>query len=128
MSDLDARAVVRRFVEAVLPGDDDTALEVVGSTLLAQRASAIRTAFPDLEVTIHQLTAERDLVAVHFTSSGTHLGVYQGCPPTGRRWAASCTAIFRVVGGRIVDFWLNWDDLAILEQIGAVKRAGQVSA
>jgi hypothetical protein len=32
-----------------------------------------------------------------------------------------------VQGGRIVDSWLNWDLLGILEQVGGVRRAETAS-
>ncbi len=129
MSDGASKAVARRFVDEVLGGEDERpADDLVASGPLRQRVRAIRDAFPDLSVTVQQLLAEGDLVAVHLTARGTHAGVFQGCPPTGRRWAASCTGLFRVADGRIADFWVNWDDLAILEQIGAVRRVSGVSA
>lgn len=125
----DPEAVVRRFVHEVLNGHDEEVMtELVASRPLIQRVGAFRGAFPDLAVAIQQLATEADLVGVHLTARGTHRGVFQGCPPTGRRWAASCTAIYRVTDGRITDFWVNWDVLSILEQIGAVKRVGTVSA
>lgn len=63
------------------------------------------------------------MVAVHLVGQGTHLGLFQGIPATGRRWSASCTALYRVHAGRIVDFWINWDELAILEHGGVARRA-----
>jgi predicted ester cyclase len=48
--------------------------------------------------------------------------------PTGRRWAATCSAFYRVVDERIVDSWMNWDLLGILEQLGGVRRAETASA
>ena len=74
------------------------------------------------------MLAEGDRVAVHLAGCGTHLGLFQGCPPTGREWAASCTAIYRIDEGRIADFRVNWDLLAVLEQLGCVERAATVSA
>jgi predicted ester cyclase len=84
-------------------------------------------AFPDLEVTTNLIVAEGDLVAVNLVGRGTHKGMFQGVPPTGRRWAATCCAFFRVADGRIADAWVNWDELGILEQIGGVRRADTAS-
>src|SRR5215469_5743106 len=42
----------------------------------------LRTAFPDLHVTIEDLVAEGDTVAGRVTMRGTHLGPFQGRAPT----------------------------------------------
>lgn len=129
MRDPDPKAVVRRFVEEVLSGEGEGPMaDLVANNPLQERVAVFKAAFPDLVVTIQEAAVDNDLVAVHLTGRGTHEGLFEGCPPTGRWWAASCTAIYRVAEGRITDFWVNWDLLSILEQIGAVKRVGAVSA
>ena len=95
---------------------------------LRQREDAFRRAFPDAEVAAEVVVAAGDLVSAHLTGRGTHLGTFQGCPPTGRRWTATCTAIYRVEAGRIAEAWINWDWLAVLEQLGGVERVETVSA
>jgi steroid delta-isomerase-like uncharacterized protein len=125
----DAKHVVRAYVTEIMNGGDvDGAERLIADEALRQRVAAFRTAFPELRVTVHELLAERDLVAAHFTGSGTHRGVFEGCPATGRTWTASCTAIYRVRNGRIVDFHVNWDLLAVMEQLGCVRRIATVSA
>lgn len=123
------RAVVERYVAEVLnAGAPDTLRELVADPSLRQRVAAFGTAFPDLEVSTHLLLAEADLVAGHFTGRGTHRGPFNGVPPTGRRWDARCTAIYRVAAGQIVEAWVMWDHLALMEQLGAIERVRTVSA
>ena len=114
----------RRVVQRYLAGDE----ELLADETLRQRDAAFRSAFPDAESTTMQVIAEGDLVAVHLTGRGTHLGTFQGCPSTGREWTATCTAIYRVEAGRIAEAWINWDWLAVLEQLGGVERVETVSA
>ena len=124
-----AKQVVEAYIAEVLNrGDMDAAEMLVGDETLRQRVAAFRAAFPDLRVTTHELLAEGDLVAGHFTGGGTHRGVFEGCPPTGRPWTASCTAIYRVREARIVDFHVTWDLLALMEQLGCIRRVATVSA
>ena len=86
----DAKQVVEAYIAEVLNrGDMDAAELLVADETLRQRVAAFRAAFPDLRMTTHELLAEGDLVAGHFTGGGTHRGVFEGCPPTGRPWAAS---------------------------------------
>ena len=121
--------VVRRYLGEALTGGRAQALEaLVSGADLRRRATSFRRAFPDLVVTVQQLIADGDMVGVHVTGRGTHLGVFQGVPPTGRAWTAGCTALYRVADGRIVDAWVNWDLLSMLEQIGGIRRATTASA
>jgi predicted ester cyclase len=120
--------VVERYLEEVLNGHDlGTLDELVADETLKQRVRLFLEAFPDLEVVTSLLVTEGDLVGVNLTGRGTHEGTFQGVPPTGRRWAATCSAFFRVSDGRIADYWINWDELGILEQLGGVRRAETAS-
>ncbi len=101
---------------------------MVAEPSFARRMAGFCAAFPDLEVETHVLIAEGDLVAGRFTGRGTHLGLFQGVPPTGRSWSAGCTGIYRVEDDRIAEAWVNWDLLGLLEQLGAIERAQTVSA
>jgi steroid delta-isomerase-like uncharacterized protein len=121
--------VVRRYLGEALAGGESSALEdLVSSDDLKRRVMSFRRAFPDLAVSVRLLIAEDDVVGVHLTGRGTHRGLFQGVPPTGRAWTAGCSALYRVEDGRIVDAWVNWDLLTILEQIGGVTRASTASA
>jgi predicted ester cyclase len=71
---------------------------------------------------------EDELVAAHLTGRGTHQGLFQGVPATGRGWQADCIAVYRVHDGRITEGWVQWDLLALMEQLGAIVRAPTVSA
>ena len=118
--------VVERYVEEVLNRHDLGALdELVADETVKQRVRLFLEAFPDLEVTPNLVVADDELVAVHLIGHGTHEGTFQGVPPTGRRWAATCSAFFRVADGRIADAWVNWDVLGILDQLGGVNLAGR---
>lgn len=120
--------VVERYLDEVLNGHDLAALEeLVADETLKQRVQRFLEAFPDLEVTTNLVVADAELVAVNLTARGTHEGTFQGVPPTGRRWAATCSAFYRVADGRIADSWMNWDLLGILEQLGGVRRAETAS-
>jgi len=114
----------RDVVERHLAGEED----LLADETLRQREQAFRTAFPDAQVTAEVVVADGELVSAHLTGRGTHLGTFQGCPPTGREWTASCTAIYRVASGRIAEAWINWDWLSVMEQLGTVERVQTVSA
>ena len=81
-------------------------------------------AFPDIQYTLEDLLAEGDRVVARFTARGTQRGVFQGIPATGRAAAVSGIAIYRLAGGKIVEQWLEYDQLGLLQQLGVLPAMG----
>lgn len=126
---IDPRRVVERYLHEVLSGAGPaTPAELISSDEVRQRTAGFRRAFPDLDVRAILVVADGEHVAAHFVGRGTHDGLFDGAPPTGRHWEASGTAIYRVVDGRIADARVTWDRLSLLEQLDAVRRVETVSA
>lgn len=65
----------------------------------------VRAAFPDLEVTLEEIIVEGEKVAVRTTWRGTHLGIYEGIAPTGKRVSRTLMQIFRIANGLIAEEW-----------------------
>lgn len=86
--------------------------------------SAIRGAFPDLEIEVRDLIAEGDEVVARWVARGTHEGEFQGVPPTGREIEVTGITIERFEDGKIVEGWTNRDAIGLLQQIGAVPAPG----
>lgn len=80
-----------------------------------------RQAFPDLEISVDHMVADDDNVAIAYTVSGTHQGIFQGIPPTGRKIKARGVQIARFENGKIAERWGSSDELGILKQIGSVS-------
>lgn len=74
--------------------------------------------FPDQKVTIQRLVAEDDYVAGLATYSGTNSGPMGDFAATGRTVESPFLALFRIEDSRIVELWVEWDNLAILQQLG----------
>jgi predicted ester cyclase len=64
--------------------------------------------------------AERDLVLTRFSARGTNLGLFLGSPPTGRVVTYAGFDLNRIVSGRIVESWVSYDALGLLQQLGLV--------
>jgi steroid delta-isomerase-like uncharacterized protein len=82
----------------------------------------VRAAFPDWHSDLHLLIAEGDLVAEHFTASGTQRGEMMGVPPSGREMSMNGINIFRIRDGRICERWGRLDILGFLQQLGVVPE------
>lgn len=68
----------------------------------------IRT-FPDVEITIHDVIAAGDRVAVRWTAVGTHLGPDLGFPPTGKSLTLDGATIGIIRGDKIAEAWNMMD-------------------
>ena len=80
----------------------------------------LRTAFPDLHVTIEDLVADQDTVAGRVTMSGTHLGPFQGIPPTGRSFEQAQMHFVRFRDGKAIEHRAVRDDLGMMRQLGLI--------
>ena len=85
-------------------------------------------AFPDLQLTIEDQVAEGDKVVTRWTWRGTHRGEFQGIPPTGAQVTLTGMNIDRIVGGRIVERWVQFDGVGLLQQLGALATPSGATA
>ena len=76
---------------------------------------------PDQRVTMQQMVAEGDYVAVLATYSGTQTGAMGEFPPTGEYAELQFLALFRIKDGLITELWVEWDNLAMLQQLGLFR-------
>lgn len=91
-----------------------------GTAGIKQLVTLYRTAFPDLHFTIEHMFAEGDKVVDHWTMYGTHQGELLGIPPTNRSIKVKGIEIDRLANGKIVENWVNFDQLGLLQQLGVV--------
>jgi steroid delta-isomerase-like uncharacterized protein len=87
---------------------------------LLQMIDTFGEAFSEQEYTIEEQVVEGDLVATRVTWRATHSGPFQGVPATGRQIAVGGIAIAHIENGRIVERWLNMDQMGMLKQLGVV--------
>jgi steroid delta-isomerase-like uncharacterized protein len=81
-------------------------------------AKGWRQAFPDGRYSINRVVAEGDFVVVHFTGRGTNTGAWNDLPATGKPVEVVGITIFRIVGGKIVEEWTEYNKLSLLKQLG----------
>ena len=141
MTNIDAnKKVVTEFIDALFSRGDLSAVEAYLSEDFVNHyppfganadregmrsaGAMFRAAFPDWHSELHLLIAEGDLVAEHFTASGTHRGEVMGVAPTGRTMSLRGINIFRVRDGRISERWGRLDDLGFLQQLGVLPPLG----
>lgn len=86
-----------------------------------QVISLWQKSFSNLKIAIDDSVTQGELVAMRFAISGTHIGTFMGIAPTGKRINVTATGIFKVVGGKSTDNWVNFDALGLLQQLGATS-------
>ena len=133
----ETKALARRFLEEafnggnlgvvdelVAPGfvNHDAALPEPTIGIEAAKASIMgyREAFPDLRLTIEQQVAEGELVTTRWSARGTHKGDLMGMSATGKQATVTGITIDRIVDGRFVESWTNWDTFGLMQQLGVV--------
>ena len=96
-----------------------------GREAVKQLPAIFRSAFPDFKVTIDDVIAEGDKVAVRSTWSGTHKGEFMGIAPTGKSVSFGVFDIIRIAGGKFVEHWGQMDNLGMMQQLGVIPAPGE---
>jgi C-1 hydroxylase len=126
------KAIVRRFIEVYNRRnldliDDFVAPDYVDHTNKVDREGLKQlfnmglTAFPDWHETIEDIIAEGDKVWVRLAYTGTHKGEFIGIPPTGKKITSKAVDIYRIVNGKLAEYWNVTDNVNIFKQIGAIE-------
>lgn len=112
----DASIANELFAAQVREGDG----RVVTSTDLTAQMQMQRNAAPDLQIRVQDQIAEGDRVVSRLEVTGTHLGEWQGIPPTGRRFTMTGLVMRRIAGGKIVERWDSLDWMGVHQQLGLI--------
>lgn len=131
------KEIVSEFISATNQKDWDKVLTLVHSDFVRHSSSEpneIKTniglvkfhqaeleTFPDLKEKIVFAIQEGDLVAARINFSGTQLGQLINFAPTGKKLTADFNCFFRVTEGKIMETWVEYDNLNGLIQLGHYK-------
>ena len=83
------------------------------------------SAFAGMQVGEEFYMSEGDIVVGRFVAKGTHTKEFMGVPASGKQVSISGINIFRISGGKIVDHWVNYAAVGLMQQIGAIPEPGQ---
>ncbi len=141
MSTEENKANARRAFEEVMnKGDLSVANEIIATDYVGhapgmpdfkgpegfrQYMTMMRTAFPDIHLTVEDTVAEGDKVVNRYTGRGTHKGELMGIAPTGKQATITGMVISHYVGGKQVEAWVSSDMLGMLQQLGVAPPVGQ---
>lgn len=137
------KELVGHFTEATNAADWDALAEIVAEDFTRHSAAtagppvasrdefvqlqeSFLLSFPDQHVSIQRMIAEGDYVAARATYTGTQTGPMGEFPATGRTVEAPFMAMFRIEKGQVAELWVEWDNLAMLTQLGLFPPAEPV--
>ena len=88
---------------------------------IKQFVNILRTAFPDMILSIESVLLEEEFVVVRWKMTGTNTGPLLTAAPTGRKLDITGISQLRFDNGQVVEEWTNWDALGMLVQLGLVE-------
>ena len=84
---------------------------------------ALREGVPDLNCPVEGVVAQGNSVAGRFSLVGTHNGMLSGIPATGKNVDVAVMVIAHFdEAGKWIEDWACWDQLGLLQQIGAIPQ------
>jgi predicted ester cyclase len=132
------KATIRRFIEEVFnKGNIVVVDEIIASNYvnhsfkeqkgqdgLKQFVTQLRTAFPDLHVTIEDIVAESDMLAYRIIFRGTFKGEWGGMTLTGKQLTIPEAYFVRFEGDKVVEESHITNMLTFYQQLGVSPPGG----
>lgn len=78
------------------------------------------TAFPDTKASVEDMIAVGNKVVTRWKIQATHTGALFGMAPTGKEVTITGIIITRVENGKAVEEWEAFDQLGLMQQLGAI--------
>jgi len=124
------KELIRHQVELYNNHDIDAASEIYGQDFLKPEFTweqnkeidiMLLKAFPDMKITIVDMIAEGDKVAVIRNMTGTHTGEpFMGIPATGKKMDSNSTFIVRKDNNKVVEVEGTRDLLGMWQKLGVL--------
>ena len=124
MTTLENKEFVRKYLEA-LSGKPKPASVVdryVSEQMLKDHIAGAEAGFPEYILDPVEMVAEGDKVSVKARLKGTHLGVFNGIPATGREVDLLFHITYQIRDGKIIDHWMLIDGMEMMQQLGLIPQ------
>ncbi len=66
---------------------------------------------------IKEIFAAGNKVYVRWQQNGKHIGAVMGYPPTGKELITVGSAVYRVMSGKIIEYWIQQENHGLLAQL-----------
>ena len=99
-----------------------TTEEAISADEMIAQFNEFSTAFPNMQITVHALVAEDDLVVGYWTVHVTQVSDFQGMPAVDTPVSWSGFNLFRIACGMVAESWNESDHLGRLTQNGTITQ------
>jgi steroid delta-isomerase-like uncharacterized protein len=125
MSEQENREFMARYAAALngKPKPASVLDQFMTDQALKEHIEVFEAAFPNYQIEMDDMIAEGDKVVVRVTFHGVHGSDFMGVPASGKSVTATGIIIYRIANGKIVQHWMNFDTLSLMQQLGAVPAA-----
>ncbi len=96
---------------------------IAGVEGMRKHFADVRSTYPDMKMTVLRQFADGDTVISEFIMEGTHLGVWPGTKPTGKRLRISGVDIDTFANGKIIEHNGGVNTFEALFEAGIIKPA-----
>jgi steroid delta-isomerase-like uncharacterized protein len=129
------KVLVRRFIDEIfLQGKPESVEELLaddfvphnwgktgtGKTAMTEAIKRASAGLSDARMTIEDVIAEGDKVAVRLTSHAVQTGPFMGLKPSGKPYTIEEIHIFRIRDGKVAEHWHQGDFMGMMTQLGAM--------
>ena len=130
------KALVRRWIDAYNTHNLESFDEFIASDYIDHTNQIDRDrlkqlfimafkAFPDWHETIDDIIAEADKVWIRISYEGTHRSEFMGIAATGKKVRSQGVDIYRIVDGKLAEYWNVTDNLFFNKQLGIIEITEQ---
>ncbi len=126
MSSKTNKTLVARYFNALSGNEKPEAVvdEYVDDLELKEHVELFEASFPKYELIADDMVAEDDKVTVRATFRGKHTAEFFGIPATNKEVTVPLMLIYRIADDKIVEHWMNADQLGLMQQLGAIPVPG----
>ncbi len=110
------------FSEDVVDHTPPPGILTKGHEGVTELFTMLRTAFPDINLTLDHEIAEGSYVVVHATVTGTHKGNFMGHAATDKKATWKEIHILRFAEGKVVEHWGVVDMMGLMMQLGVMPH------
>src|SRR3982751_1008009 len=105
------------MAEAPSPVPNELLKKYISDDALIGHIRFFEKVFPNYEVVADEMTAEGNRVIVRGRTIGTHLGEFEGIPPTYKTINHPFVICYEIENEKIVSHWMLADKMTLMEQL-----------